>query len=114
MHTERNPSIIITGVRSLQKTETAFSFLTAPNPQYYPGQKISIGHPCPEWLENGCVVKITFDPPEIHLVLPAAKNAAEMAGVINPFLQDKHANYKAKRNDLCPCGSGKKYKKCHG
>jgi hypothetical protein len=21
---------------------------------------------------------------------------------------------KAKRNDPCPCGSGKKYKKCHG
>ena len=21
---------------------------------------------------------------------------------------------KAGRNDLCPCGSGKKYKKCHG
>jgi len=27
--------------------------------------------------------------------------------------QDK-ARYKAGRNDQCPCGSGKKYKKCHG
>lgn len=22
--------------------------------------------------------------------------------------------YKAGRNDLCPCGSGRKFKKCHG
>jgi len=24
------------------------------------------------------------------------------------------ATEKAKRNDPCPCGSGKKFKKCHG
>ncbi|MFA6433233.1 MAG: preprotein translocase subunit SecA [Elusimicrobiales bacterium] len=28
--------------------------------------------------------------------------------------QEKYANLKAGRNDPCPCGSGKKYKKCHG
>ncbi|MGE0224306.1 MAG: SEC-C metal-binding domain-containing protein [Acetobacteraceae bacterium] len=22
--------------------------------------------------------------------------------------------FKAKRNELCPCGSGKKFKSCHG
>jgi len=26
----------------------------------------------------------------------------------------KYANKAAGRNDPCPCGSGKKYKKCHG
>jgi len=25
-----------------------------------------------------------------------------------------HTKIKIGRNDLCPCGSGKKYKKCHG
>jgi len=25
-----------------------------------------------------------------------------------------HAEEKIGRNDPCPCGSGKKYKKCHG
>jgi preprotein translocase subunit SecA len=25
-----------------------------------------------------------------------------------------HAEKKVGRNDPCPCGSGKKYKKCHG
>jgi len=28
--------------------------------------------------------------------------------------QEKYANLKIGRNDSCPCGSGKKYKKCHG
>jgi preprotein translocase subunit SecA len=26
----------------------------------------------------------------------------------------RRAGEKVGRNDLCPCGSGKKYKKCHG
>jgi preprotein translocase subunit SecA len=26
----------------------------------------------------------------------------------------RHAGSKVGRNDPCPCGSGKKYKKCHG
>jgi preprotein translocase subunit SecA len=26
----------------------------------------------------------------------------------------KSGGTKLGRNDLCPCGSGKKYKKCHG
>lgn len=29
-------------------------------------------------------------------------------------MRKKRANRKIGRNDLCPCGSGKKYKKCHG
>jgi len=28
--------------------------------------------------------------------------------------QSSPAHLKAGRNDPCPCGSGKKYKKCHG
>jgi preprotein translocase subunit SecA len=28
--------------------------------------------------------------------------------------QQRRAGEKVGRNDLCPCGSGKKYKKCHG
>ncbi|MDO4673376.1 MAG: SEC-C metal-binding domain-containing protein, partial [Porphyromonadaceae bacterium] len=28
--------------------------------------------------------------------------------------QPIHAGEKIGRNDLCPCGSGKKYKNCHG
>lgn len=31
-----------------------------------------------------------------------------------PRVQQLHADTKVGRNDLCPCGSGKKYKNCHG
>lgn len=31
-----------------------------------------------------------------------------------PRMNVAKAEYKAGRNDLCPCGSGKKFKKCHG
>ncbi|HAZ13339.1 MAG: preprotein translocase subunit SecA [Bdellovibrionales bacterium GWA2_49_15] len=40
----------------------------------------------------------------------AAERAAE-SGKANPI---KRATQKVGRNDLCPCGSGKKYKHCHG
>jgi len=33
------------------------------------------------------------------------------ATVAKPFVREEP---KVGRNDLCPCGSGKKYKKCHG
>lgn len=28
--------------------------------------------------------------------------------------QEQHGQVKVGRNDPCPCGSGRKYKKCHG
>lgn len=40
---------------------------------------------------------------------PANEDIKKIAGMINPYL-----NMKVGRNDECPCGSGKKYKKCHG
>ncbi|MBI5448050.1 MAG: preprotein translocase subunit SecA [Gammaproteobacteria bacterium] len=40
------------------------------------------------------------------------KNAATVAnGQVLPFVRKEN---KVGRNDLCPCGSGKKYKHCHG
>ncbi len=36
------------------------------------------------------------------------------AGASAPALQPVHVGSKVGRNDPCPCGSGKKYKKCHG
>lgn len=38
--------------------------------------------------------------------------AASIRSNANPFAGTSHA--KVGRNDPCPCGSGKKYKKCHG
>jgi preprotein translocase subunit SecA len=38
----------------------------------------------------------------------ASRAAASKVGVALPTAQ------RAGRNDPCPCGSGKKYKRCHG
>ena len=43
---------------------------------------------------------------------PAPAQARPQAPAPKPV--SKFANAKVGRNDLCPCGSGKKYKKCHG
>jgi len=37
-------------------------------------------------------------------------HGAEQQGVVKPV----RASTSVGRNDRCPCGSGKKYKKCHG
>jgi Tfp pilus assembly protein PilF len=39
----------------------------------------------------------------------ANEDLRQVIGMINPYLSSK-----AGRNDPCPCGSGKKFKKCHG
>ncbi len=44
----------------------------------------------------------------------AAKAAAESAGGRRKVETIKREQPKVGRNDLCPCGSGKKYKHCHG
>ena len=46
----------------------------------------------------------------------AEKSGAEQGGNLTTKKkpQEKYANLKVGRNDPCPCGSGKKYKKCHG
>ena len=41
----------------------------------------------------------------------AARPAGEPAAKPEPVRRDRP---KVGRNDPCPCGSGKKYKKCHG
>jgi len=42
-------------------------------------------------------------------------SAARMAGGgASSEPSQRHAGSKVGRNDPCPCGSGKKYKKCHG
>ncbi|MBK5203418.1 MAG: preprotein translocase subunit SecA [Prolixibacteraceae bacterium] len=50
------------------------------------------------------------DSPEIT----ARKNAAEASQGAPHKTQPIHVEKKIGRNDLCPCGSGKKYKNCHG
>ena len=41
-------------------------------------------------------------------------NAQEISGGDGSATPTKKKEGEVGRNDLCPCGSGKKYKKCHG
>jgi len=47
----------------------------------------------------------------LHEEEAAAENASEDSGTPLPF---RRTEKKTGRNDACPCGSGKKYKSCHG
>ena len=47
------------------------------------------------------------------LVLKGAEKSAVEVGQFEGKPRDD-SGHKVGRNDLCPCGSGKKYKKCHG
>ncbi|MEY3122199.1 MAG: SecA protein:SEC-C motif [Pseudomonadota bacterium] len=42
---------------------------------------------------------------------PSAKNQDDTESKVQPYIR---GNDKVGRNDPCPCGSGKKYKQCHG
>ena len=41
----------------------------------------------------------------------AMESSSGPAGLVLPFTRDDR---KVGRNEFCPCGSGKKYKHCHG
>lgn len=49
-------------------------------------------------------------------VLRMAQEVADTPVVAPDEIRDntRSAASKVGRNDLCPCGSGKKYKRCHG
>ncbi len=48
------------------------------------------------------------------MTLSGAKKTSESESAAKPTGAGKFADEKVGRNDPCPCGSGKKYKKCHG
>jgi preprotein translocase subunit SecA len=51
-------------------------------------------------------------PQNLTYSAPSEDGEAEVTGTSASNAEDPYAG--AGRNDLCPCGSGKKYKKCHG
>ncbi len=51
------------------------------------------------------------EPPSVLPETMAEPVAAEAPPLAAPF---ERSNPKVGRNDMCPCGSGKKYKQCHG
>jgi hypothetical protein len=56
-------------------------------------------------------------PVPAQMPLPAAPKARDLvfsAPSSEAAMPQKRKEAKVGRNDPCPCGSGKKYKKCHG
>jgi preprotein translocase subunit SecA len=51
---------------------------------------------------------------EFHRKKQRELEAASMAGAGAAQTAQRRTGEKVGRNDPCPCGSGKKYKKCHG
>lgn len=49
--------------------------------------------------------------PDIHHMPPVSLPPIPLGAIRDPIVRDGD---KVGRNDLCPCGSGRKYKKCHG
>ena len=59
--------------------------------------------------------RVTESHPSMTDTQRAARQAAQQAGRERPVQETVvHTGPKIGRNDPCPCGSGKKYKKCHG
>jgi len=46
-----------------------------------------------------------------ELQSPDVQDGEEVVAISKPIVRDKP---KVGRNEPCPCGSGKKYKQCHG
>jgi preprotein translocase subunit SecA len=51
---------------------------------------------------------------EFHRKKQRDLEAASQAGSGQTPVEQRRVGEKVGRNDPCPCGSGKKYKKCHG
>jgi len=81
---------------------------------YLMGGKLMIG--APEDVKEARASKTDFGKVRTSRAEQAQRRAAAMAGRQEQAKPEtfKRTEKKVKRNDPCPCGSGKKYKHCHG
>jgi preprotein translocase subunit SecA len=64
---------------------------------------------------EGLVVDAVAEPLAEQAVETVATKAFEQIAGADSQVSSENSQYKGtNRNDPCPCGSGKKYKKCHG
>ncbi len=84
---------------------------------------VNVSQPEPEPEDELESRNISYSNPEENLTRDATQNLSEEAGEVPeetkkktaPIVKDPNDPYaNVGRNDLCPCGSGKKFKKCHG
>ncbi len=83
------------------------AFEEAPQQNFEPlptGQLV----PQPAPMDQATATRLLGPPPTGHLSNVHTNRSEE------PVAKTASADPKVGRNDVCPCGSGKKYKKCHG
>jgi hypothetical protein len=100
------------GVRSAPATPTKSTKEASPKPRPQPQTKAL--KPAPVREPKASPPKPSF---AVRRVSPAPSDAehrpaasSEARGVV----QKKQVSERIRPNDICPCGSGKKYRKCHG
>jgi hypothetical protein len=66
------------------------------------------------WTINGPQGSKPFDGVELASVRQVTWELLHSLKERRPFFRSVQSSPRTGRNDLCPCGSGKKFKKCHG
>lgn len=72
---------------------------------------------CERWLVAQLVSNVPYKISKIEVILPNTFTDTELSAGRQRHefkTQEKIANNKIGRNDTCPCGSGRKFKFCHG
>jgi hypothetical protein len=72
---------------------------------------------CERWLVVQLANESSYEVSEIEVITPTRFTDAELAAERSRHetrTREKIAAQRPGRNDQCPCGSGRKYKRCHG
>lgn len=72
---------------------------------------------CDRWLVVQMINKVSYEILKIEIILPNSFSDTELSletSLHKEKTKRAIANQRPGRNDRCPCGSGKKFKKCHG
>lgn len=100
LFTSKRDGMLVLPILSLCRDENGRSLLDLP-----PGADDHIVEQAPE-LIPGCVIEIA--------AYWRRKGPGQISKPLTPEPQPSHAAIKVRRNDPCPCGSGRKFKKCCG
>jgi preprotein translocase subunit SecA len=89
--------------------------VTGPSSTAQPAQRVQEAETDPLGSAMGGARRLSTPPPQRPVPDPARlQTNRDDGGAAPPPRQPVTAENRVGRNDPCPCGSGKKYKKCHG
>ena len=102
-------------IQSIKEDALSFIFRVQPAAGMLANEE-RLDHPAP--AQKNTPLKFLHPEAGSSFKAPAAESVNPAMGAADPDSfaapTQKHTDAKVGRNDPCPCGSGKKYKKCHG